>query len=196
MYKVNATVRGTAPLLQHRFGAVALDSIQQGASKRTGAPDYALEWMGTMYVNQDGHLFQPAAHIEGAMVRAASSFKVKGARGKTWKDPIRAYAYVTPDEILHLERGKPIVAPGPELLEKPRGLLSVSVMRVKVQRAAVARSRLMLNAGWMLNFNIEVHDEQVRPDVLREILEEAGRAVGIGDFRPRYGRFDVVDFKL
>lgn len=196
MYQINASIEGTAGLLQHAFGTAALGDIQQGASKRTGSPDYSLEWLATMYVDRNGYLVQPASHIEGALVRAAASFKQKGKGGKTWKDAIKAYCYVLPDEITHYRNGQPVKAPGAELLEAPTEYLSVSIMRVKVQRAAVARSRLLIAPGWQLNFCIEVHDEQARPDVVQAVLEESGRAVGIGDYRPRYGRFTVGKFEV
>lgn len=196
MYQVNVRIKGVAPLLQHRFSSEQLDTLMQGATKKTGANDYSLEWIETMYVTTAGLLCQPAAHIEGALVEAAKRFKVKGARGKTWKDAIRAYCYVQPDEIIHLRAGEPVKAPGAELLTAPTEYLRVDVRRVKVNRAAVARSRLLIAEGWELAFAVEVHDEQVRPDVLRAILEEAGRAVGLGDFRPRYGRSEVVAFEV
>lgn len=195
MYQINARIRGTAPLLQHSFTQNHLVTLMEGASKRTGSPDYSLEWLATMYITKDNYLCQPATHIEGAIQRAATSFKMKGKGGKTWKDFIKAYCYVLPDDILHLCNGQPIPAPDASLVDNPTDMLSVNIMRVKVQRAAVARSRLMISAGWELAFTIEVQDEQVRPDVAHQILSEAGRAVGIGDYRPRYGRFEVIDFQ-
>lgn len=194
MYTINVRVCGTTPLLQHKFAPVALATLMDGASKRTGAPDYSLEWIEAMYVTSDGYLCQPATHLEGALVRAGSAFKIKGKSGKTWRDAMRAYCYVQPEEIVHLYQGAPVRAPGPELLTMPTAHLSVNVMRVIVNRSAVARSRLMIGPGWELAFAVEVHDEQLRPDVVRTILEEAGRSVGIGDFRPRYGRFMVQAF--
>ena len=194
MYTIDVRIRGTTPLLQHKFAPTALDTLMDGASKRTGAPDYSLEWIEAMYVTADGYLCQPATHIEGALVRAGGVFKVKGKSGKTWKDAMRAYCYVQPHELVHQRSGAPVKAPGPDLLTMPMQHLSVNIMRVIINRSAVARSRLMIGVGWELVFTIEVHDEQLRFDIVRTILEEAGRSVGIGDFRPRYGRFEVVTF--
>src|SRR4051812_31839933 len=100
MYTLNVSIRGIAPLLQHRFAPAQLDTLMQGAARRTGATDYSQEWLESMYVTDDGNLFQPATHLEGALVKAASLFKIKGARGKTWKDAVRAYCYVQPEQIL------------------------------------------------------------------------------------------------
>lgn len=194
MYKVNASIKGTSSLLQHAFGQGSLDDLQQSSKIVTGTPDYSLEWMHTMYI-LNGYLVQPANHIEGSMQRAAASFKMKGKGGKSWKDAVKAYAYVAPDMIVHYRDGQPVSAPEKDLLTTPRDGLSISIMRVKVQRAAVARSRLMIDVGWELNFQIDVSDDQVPAGLLQEVLSEAGRAVGIGDYRPRYGRFEVTCFE-
>ncbi|MDM8520293.1 hypothetical protein QUF64_09615 [Anaerolineales bacterium HSG6] len=196
MYTIEVCITGTTPLLQHSFPEAQLNTMLEGSTKQTGSTDYSMEWLETMYRTVDGYLYQPASHVEGAMVKAAVSFKIKGKRGKTWKDAIRAYVYASPEQIKHLYQGQPVKAPGPELLRNPTDHLRVDIRRVKVQRAAVARSRLLVNTGWQLAFSLQVADEQVRPDVCKEILQEAGRAVGIGDFRPRYGRFTIDQFEV
>lgn len=195
MYTVNARIRGTTSLLQHAF-PLALLKPAETTRKHMGATDYSLEWMNTMYVTADGYLYQPASHLEGALVRAATNFRIKGRSGKSWRDPIRAYCYVQPDEVRHLRDGHPVLAPGPELLEQATPHLSVHVARVVVSRSAVARSRLMIAPGWELDFTTEVHDPQVLASTLREILAEAGRMAGIGDFRPRHGRFELASFTV
>jgi hypothetical protein len=192
MYKVNTAIQGVSPILQHKFGDATLDTLGENAKRRTAKADYSLEWMATMYVSSNGLLFQPAAHIEAAMVRAATNFIIKGR--KTFKDAFKGFVYVTPDEIPHLWNGQPVTAPDESLLIEPTENLSVSIMRVVVNRAAVARSRLQVEIGWQLAFTIEVHDDSIAPETLRVVLEEAGRAFGIGDNRPRYGRFEIVQF--
>lgn len=199
MYKVDCTIKAVSNIIHHKFSVETLEESMTGSTKNTGAKDYSLEWMDTMYDHPDGYLYQPASHIEGALQKAAVSFKIKGQGRKTWKDPIKAYCYVSPDEIpLLIENGNGLErlgVPDESLLKNPTNHLVVDIRPVKVQRARVARSRLMIK-DWLLSFQIEVHDEQVRPDVLKTILEEAGRAAGLGDYRPRYGRFDVVKFEV
>lgn len=41
---------------------------------------------------------------------------------------------------------------------------------------------------------IEIHDEQISPEAIKAVLDYAGNFCGIGDFRPRYGRFLVSSF--
>lgn len=198
-YQVAVVIEGTAPLLQHSFTENHLTELMERAKKNTGAADYSLEWLSHMYVTRcDGrdYVCQPANHIEGSMIKAAASFKISGKGGKTYKDAIKAYCYVAPDSILHIRNGEYVPVPDETLASNPANGLSVSIMRVVVQRAAVARSRLMIDAGWQLAFTIDVIDDQLQPNVVQTILGEAGRAVGISDYRPRYGRFRVIDFQV
>lgn len=193
MDSFHVTIRGLTGLLQHRFPDKLPDE-ESGAIRRAGRPSYDLEWMEGMYTTPDGYLCQPADHLEGALARAAANFAIKGKKGKTWREAIRAYCYVLPELIIHQRDGTPVRAPGPDLRQAPTPTLSVNRRRVVINRAAVPRARLLIAPGWELAFTIEVHEPQVRPDVVEQILIEAGHAVGIGDFRPKFGRFDVVRF--
>lgn len=49
---------------------------------------------------------------------------------------------------------------------------------------------------WELDFEIHVLDEQIKPDVVNGILTDAGQYVGIGDYRPKYGRFMITKFEV
>ena len=100
MYTVSCKVKGTAPLMQHRFPMPELSDMSKGGKKRTGSVDYTQEWREYLYANGEG-IFQPAAHFEGALIKAATEFKIQGKRGKTYKDLFKSAVFVTPDEILH-----------------------------------------------------------------------------------------------
>ena len=65
---------------------------------------------------------------------------------------------------------------------------------VVVQRARVICWRPKFNK-WKLHFNMTVlNDDQLSLGTLREIIDYAGKN-GIGDYRPRFGRFVVVNWK-
>jgi hypothetical protein len=69
--------------------------------------------------------------------------------------------------------------------------------RVVVQRSAVTRTRPALNTGWAATFQFMVQTpEYISPQLLGEVISDAGRLVGIGDFRPSYGRFIVTRFDV
>jgi len=69
--------------------------------------------------------------------------------------------------------------------------------RVTVQRNGITRTRPAIKAGWRTSFEFQVIlPEYVSPDIFRDLLDNAGRLCGLGDFRPTYGRFRVESFEI
>ena len=69
--------------------------------------------------------------------------------------------------------------------------------RVVIQRNGVNRTRPAMKAGWRTEFQLQVNlPEYIGPSMLNEVIASAGRLIGIGDFRPTYGRFAVARFDL
>jgi hypothetical protein len=67
--------------------------------------------------------------------------------------------------------------------------------RVLIQRNAITRERPALREGWQATIDLMVLlPEYIDRKTLLEVLTNAGRLVGVGDFRPTYGRFQVVAF--
>ncbi len=61
---------------------------------------------------------------------------------------------------------------------------------VKVGAARVLRTRPKFEA-WSLSFALEYDPDHLDRDALERAVVNAGSRVGLGDYRPRYGRFDV-----
>jgi hypothetical protein len=188
MYTISVHVQGTAPLMQHRFPIPDLDDMSKGGTKVTGAKDYTQEWREYFYATKDGEIYQPAAHFEAAMVKAAVNFRITGKGRKTYKDLFRAAVFVTPEQIPH-----GVKVPD-ELDTDADKTLYLDMRPVVVVRARVVRIRPTFKAGWKLNFQIEVIDDQIAPELVNDVLLLAGKSVGIGDFRPKFGRFMVTKF--
>lgn len=69
--------------------------------------------------------------------------------------------------------------------------------RVMVQRNGVTRQRPAMNPGWVAEFQFMVATpEYISAHLLSAVLTDAGRLVGIGDFRPTFGRFLVKSFAV
>jgi hypothetical protein len=179
MKKIEVTIKGISPLLQNRFPMAGADDKSK---RRTGIPDWKAEGETSLYRDEDGKIYQPASHLESALVHAAGSFKIPGKRGSTYSNLVAATVYIEPDAIEHKIQQYEIDA-------RP----------VVVQRARVVRYRGRLDK-WELTFNIQMMDDQVPVEVLNEILNHAGLYVGIGDFRTqkskgKFGKFMVTEFK-
>lgn len=190
MYQVSCKVRGTSPLLQNRFPMPEYETMGKGGHVQTGSRDYREQWRDSLYVTKDGEVYQPAVHFERSMVKAAVNFKIQGKRGKTYKDLVSASVFISPEEILH-----GIDEPD-ELDTDADKALYLDLRPVVIQRARVPKVRPAFKPGWELEFVIDVIDDQMPQEMLKDILDYAGRAVGIGDYRPRFGRFQVVRFEI
>lgn len=191
MYTIDCEITGIAPLLEHRYPMPDLGDLGKGGMKDKGGKDFTQEWREYLYTDAAGNVYQPADHIMGALVKAAVGFKVSGRRGKSYKDSFSSSVIVSPDHIPH--EGVKV----PEQLDadadKP---LYLDARPVVVQRARVVRIRPAFKPGWRLSFEITVIDDQISAGIVNDVLVLAGRTVGIGDFRPRFGRFMVTRFEV
>ena len=69
--------------------------------------------------------------------------------------------------------------------------------RVTVQRNGITRTRPAFKVGWQAQFELLCNTpEYIAPHVLHEVITNAGRLIGLADFRPTYGRFLVLHFEV
>jgi hypothetical protein len=69
--------------------------------------------------------------------------------------------------------------------------------RVTVQRAGITRERPALKAGWTATFDLMVQSpEYISPQALLDTINQAGRLIGMADFRPSFGRYAVTRFEV
>ena len=66
---------------------------------------------------------------------------------------------------------------------------------VKVGMARVVRTRPFFK-GWSAQFTLNVMDNVANKDEVEGWIKDAGLYVGLCDWRPRYGRFKLMDFKV
>jgi len=174
MKKIQVSIRGVAPLLQHRFH---VDNEAPTFTELTGFKDYSEDILKALYVEPNGTIYQPSDHIWCAMIKSAVNFKIPGKGKKTYKDLVKSAVFIYPDAIPHKNQK-----------------FGIDRRPVVIQRARVVRERPRFD-DWELSFEIHLLDDQFPIDAARRILEHAGNYTGIGDFRPRFGRFMVTEFK-
>ena len=177
MSKIDVSINGLAPLLQHRFPDA--EQIEDKVSKRSGVPNREKELEQALYKLPTGEIYQLNSHIEGALVKAAKNFKISGKRGKSYKDLINCAVFVTPEAIIHKNQ---------KYVADRRAVVMPST------RGRVIRTRPRFDE-WELDFQIEINDDQLPVEVVKQILDYAGSSVGIGDYRPKFGRFIVTKFQ-
>jgi hypothetical protein len=187
---VQIQLRGVSPLLCHNGQtadprntyAKAMKAVS-GKRKKTDA-DYdemaRLEWLAGLY-RIDGDLVIPDYVLESAMIKGA----MKSKRGPQAKCGL----FFTEHALLEFD-GKPDAITDDTLAEMFASGQFTHTIGVKVGMAKVMRTRPIFR-----NWSISLY-AQYDPDVLNlrdvdEIATDAGKLVGIGDWRPKHGRFDA-----
>lgn len=187
MIPVRFKVRGLSPLLMHN-GRMAnpLDPFAKRMKEVTGKKkktddDHRLmaeiEYLGSLYVDHNQRPCLPSELIEATLINGAKASK----NGKEAKKGLMVVDHA------------PLEYAGPKT---PGDLFKdenfVDQRMVKVGTARVCRTRPCFH-NWEAEFVV-----QYDPDILNErdvasFVQEAGRSVGFGDNRPKYGRFEVVE---
>ena len=167
MIQINAVITGTRPILFHNPAAMGKPA---NAKTKDKVPSPEAEASSGCYLNHDkSSLAFPAANLHRAIIIASRAYRDKRRSVTPY---ISGSIEVQPEELLF-------------------GTANYEIFgcRVKVQRQGVWRSRPMLRE-WRLGFHLLVDDQDVPPAVVNSLLpmiEEAGRRIGIGDFRLELG---------
>lgn len=169
MKKLIVKIKGKAPYLMHRYAPRDKSDIIKGEI------DYSQEVLRTVYYDEKIGYYIPSTQIEAALREAAKIFKLKGKQN--FKKIIMASVYIESDKI-------PLNKKYDEIDSR----------FVKVQRQGIVRYRARFNS-WEVKFIILFDEERINITTLKQILIEAGISHGIGDYRPKFGRFEVINFK-
>lgn len=121
--------------------------------------------------------------------RVLEAHIAEGARKTKEGKQALAGMFVDTAGILSYEGGPLTVA---QILDSPEHQLRLSVV---VGQAKVMRVRPFFT-NWSATFQVSILDEQVTSTMLRTWLINGGNFVGIGDYRPRYGRYEVKKFEV
>ena len=179
-------ITGTAPLLMHNARLAdpldpAAKALKRASSKRTKTDDdHALvaeaEFRGGLYIDPDIGPFIPGENVAAALVEGAKLNKlgVKVKRGVLIRTDINPLGYVGPR-----------TADGLWADEQFRHRASV-----KVGTSRVVRTRPVF-AKWAVSVDGTLDESQIDLTELQQIAENAGAFIGLGDWRPRFGRFEA-----
>jgi hypothetical protein len=147
-----------------------------------------LEWVGGLYATE--HLeFKDGAPvgggrvaIKGNMIEAMLAEAAK--EKKNGKKTFKAGVFVDVDSI-------PLEYKGPQEIGKLfKDPAFRDIRGAKVQSSKVMRMRPKFNQ-WTLTGEVCYLPEVINESAIKEAFTRAGLLVGLGDFRPRYGRFNV-----
>lgn len=178
-YIADVAVEGTTSLLFHRW---SIEDVEEKSKSMKGSNTRKTDNVETyVYRNPKGNLCIPSEYFRMSIIAAAKFKQDPRSPRKSAMDLFKA-GIVCLDEFCDLG------VKDWDYLDR---------RRVIIQRSAITRQRPAMNKGWTVKVQLQVLlPEYINPTLLNETIQAAGRLVGVGDFRPTYGRFVVTGFKI
>jgi hypothetical protein len=177
-YVVTVELTGSADFLYHRWNCEAVEEKAKAAKNSAAKKTDDLE--SYVYRNETGELCIPGEYVRQSIIHAAKFKQDPRSPRKSAMDLYKA-------GVVSLTN---LAGTGKEKWDY------LDKRRVVIQRNGVNRVRPALSAGWCVSFELMVMTpEYIDRAGLNDTLAMAGRLIGVGDFRPTYGRFQVTSFK-
>ncbi|MHB1708700.1 MAG: hypothetical protein ACYCT2_04410 [Thermoplasmataceae archaeon] len=174
---IRARITGRPPgILMHRMNLDAL-SREKRAKRVSQTPTREVEAEAAAYRMESGELYIPSEALYGSIVNAGKAMRF----GKMAASQILATIRIFPQKI-------PLGTSEYEIDER-----SAVVMGSRILRARP------LIRKWSVEFFVVLDSNLLAPDSLEVALRDAGRRVGILDFRPQhrgqFGTFVLDEFE-
>lgn len=179
-----ASIVGTTALLMRRWAeeSEVEETTRAIHIKRRDPREEATK---VAYQRADGTLYFPGSAIARMLREAGGSHKQRGSR-KSLKFVIPAAVIVLDDDFTLCDGdGNPLTTF--EVDSRPVVIPST--------KGRIMRHRPRLNS-WAAEINLDVDQTMIEPEVVHQLLEESGKRLGLGDYRPErggpFGRFSVI----
>ena len=178
-YRVSVELEGVCPLLFHRWNN---ESVAAKARAKKGSDEKKTDDTESfMWHDEKGFVCLPGEYVRQSVIHASKYEQDPRSPRKSMMDLMKA-ALVSLTELASLGVRQPDF---------------IDQRRVVIQRSAITRSRPAMRTGWRAKFVLMVNlPEYVPPQKLNHLIQQAGRIIGLADFRPSFGRFSVVKFEV
>lgn len=184
---INATIRGLSPLLLNRFteeNEVAVSSGTRVSIRANGlAPREMAE--SKLYRDKDGNCYIPGSMIFACLIGAGTFHKTGNKKLTTQKDSLIPAGMAINELICPLQSSGWEVDSRAVVIPKTGG-------RIMAHRPRFDE--------WQCSFVLEVDEAMFNEKTVRLLADDAGKKVGLGDFRPSrkgpFGRFSVVGWEV
>lgn len=188
MKEFEVKIEGITPYMQHRMDDTALEEWEKNRKLIIERQDVAKEDQVRAeyhaYIDPKTKKFYiPSAQVKGSLINGGAMHKSKvGNAKKSMKNIVAAMFFVTPEQLpLHKDYE----------IDK----------RSAVNRAIKGRVisiRPKWNK-WETTFTLNVDNDTITDQTIKNIIADSGNFIGIGSFRPtnngEFGRFKIKSFK-
>ena len=181
MKTINIEIVGTSPLLMNKYNIEAELERQKGR-RTTKSYDATVDAEKSAYWSsgKKKELIIPSVSLYASILNASSFYRIAK---RSAKSILAGSIKVEPMEI-GLGKDK----------------YEVDIRPVVIQRQKVLKGRARLDT-WSASFKIIYNEKLIAdPQIVKDILIDAGMRIGLMDFRPQkggpYGCFDVTKFEI
>lgn len=174
---VNVCIQGTSDLLFHKWNCEAVEAKSLAKKGSAGKKTDDLETF--VYRDEKGYLCLPGEYVRQAIIHAAKFKQDPRSSRKSAMDLYKA-------GIITLTNLSSLGIKNWDYEDK---------RRVVIQRSAISRIRPAIKSGWTAKFEFLINlPEYISKHDFIDVLSSAGRLIGLGDFRPTFGRFLVKSY--
>lgn len=187
MTTIHVEIAGITPLLMNRFTEENEVKVSSGTSSvqlgHKGTPRNQAEKKA--YQDKEGNLFIPGPNIFSCIISAGKFHKVGRSKVTTMKTSLISAGLSIRDLVCPLGTKEFEVDSRSVVIPSTGG------------RVMAHRPRL---DQWKTHFTLEVDTDMFSLEFLRELINDAGRKIGLGDFRPDrkgpFGKFSITRWQV
>lgn len=186
--KVEITIEGTTPLICNRFSDEAAEAATNGTRIAVATTDRGTPLeiaQKKLYTGTDGNPMIPQPNVLRCLVEGGRFHKVGKSQVTTAKSSMLF-------SCIDIEGAEvPIVHTQPWKVD-------TRAVRIPSTGGRILAHRPMFD-DWKLSFVMDIDTTIMSPKLMRQIVDDAGKRIGLGDFRPAtkgpYGRFVVTNWQ-
>jgi len=186
MTRISVTIEGTTPLLCNRFTDAAQMAATGGSRLvAVGEKGTPLEQaQARLYLGHDGKPMIPQPNLFRCLIDGGQFFKAGKSKVTTQKSSLIPAC---------------IEVEGLEIPIRHKEPWSVDTRAVRIPATG---GRILCHRpcfhDWRLAFTLGIDTDMITAKLMREIVDAAGKRIGLGDFRPAckgpFGKFVVVQW--
>lgn len=188
MKKYKVTIKGVTPYMQHRMDDQKLEEWEKNRKNIIERNDISKDDLTRALFhsyNDEKGFYIPSEHIRGSLIGAGTMVKSKvGNSRKSMKNIVAGMFFVMPERLYVLNK---------DFIIDKRSAVNNNIKA----RVITIRPRW---EKWEADFILHVDNDTITIETIKEIIENAGKYIGIGSFRPTnngmFGRFELKHFKI
>lgn len=189
MQEIHCTIEGRTPLICNRFTDAAAEKASNGTSMAIvsgdkGTPREIAETK--LYLDADGKPCIPQPNLFRCLIDAGKFFKAGKSKVTTVKSSIIPACVEVEGVTIPIEHNEP-------------WQVDTRPVRIPSTGGRILCHRPCFH-DWKLSFVLLIDKTMMSEKLLYEIVEAAGRRIGLGDFRPDckgpFGKFRIASWEV